>query len=422
MRIKEYIAKWLIGGMMTSKSLGASFSTGDLKKVKQVFYEIGFNKYTYAERNFEEFVEEGYGRNPYVFMCVEKIADVGGDYEVIFTDLDGEEMDVNGDVSKILNSPAFKSFAKKAVKSWCVSGNAVIYETTGIGSETPDELDVAIIQDVTVFTDRGNEIQGKPVAYDIEYVGVIESERVLHWKRENILRNTFWGVSPLYAGQTLYEGSNNTFKASASIHKNSGATGIISSASEQLPLSPNERKEMQTQFNLDTAGPEKAGMKYVASAPISYTQIGMSAEDMELVKFNIEHLRNICSLYNLDSSIFNDPANKTYNNRKEAETAMHTNAVLPVWKEFYEVLSKWWIQEKLGIEGKITINTSKIQALQESENERHARVVSDLNSGILTPDEARYMLYPELESIQAVQTSGTGDDLEGNAEAERINQ
>tara|TARA_R110002110_G_scaffold48419_4_gene144352 strand:- start:944 stop:1384 length:441 start_codon:yes stop_codon:yes gene_type:complete len=56
----------------------------------------------------------------------------------------------------------------------------------------------------------------------------------------------------------------------------------------------------------------------------------MSSTDLDLVKKGDVTLRAMCNVFGLDSSLFNDPANKTFNNRKEAEKAMYTNAIIPI--------------------------------------------------------------------------------------------
>jgi len=38
----------------------------------------------------------------------------------------------------------------------------------------------------------------------------------------------------------------------------------------------------------------------------------------------------MCNVLGLDSSLFNDPANKTFNNRLEAEKALYTNVIIPL--------------------------------------------------------------------------------------------
>ena len=58
--------------------------------------------------------------------------------------------------------------------------------------------------------------------------------------------------------------------------------------------------------------------------------MAMSSTDLQLVEKGVINLRAICNVFGLDSSLFNDPANKTFNNRKEAEKALYTNAIIPI--------------------------------------------------------------------------------------------
>ena len=87
-------------------------------------------------------------------------------------------------------------------------------------------------------------------------------------------------------------------------------------------------------------------------------------------------LRDLCNLYGVDSSLFNDPANKTYNNRKEAEKAMFTNAVIPVNEKDIHSLSQWLLpgwNEKDNTTYQIRQNLSSIPVLHEDEDKRAAK-------------------------------------------------
>ena len=58
--------------------------------------------------------------------------------------------------------------------------------------------------------------------------------------------------------------------------------------------------------------------------------MAMSATDLQLIEQGVISLRAMCNVFGLDSSLFNDPANKTFNNRLEAEKAFYTNAIMPL--------------------------------------------------------------------------------------------
>ncbi len=61
--------------------------------------------------------------------------------------------------------------------------------------------------------------------------------------------------------------------------------------------------------------------------------MAMSSADLQLIEKGVITLRAMCNVFGLDSSLFNDPANKTFNNRKEAEKSLFTNAVIPLSKK-----------------------------------------------------------------------------------------
>jgi hypothetical protein len=49
------------------------------------------------------------------------------------------------------------------------------------------------------------------------------------------------------------------------------------------------------------------------------------------------------------------------------------------------------------------VDKSKLPALQEDLNMLHTRVNADIASGILTAEEARVMLYPDLANLKPTQ-------------------
>ena len=60
MGVIDKIKSWLGGGASREVRFD---SRGELD-----FFTLNFARYGYSERNFQEFINRGYGRNPYVFM------------------------------------------------------------------------------------------------------------------------------------------------------------------------------------------------------------------------------------------------------------------------------------------------------------------------------------------------------------------
>jgi HK97 family phage portal protein len=358
-------------------------------------------------------------------MVVDKIASIIASLPYKLVNRRGEIVEAPSDLTSLLKGPNnidnFYEFIYRIVSSYEVTGNAYIYSTTPVGFVRPGYLQCAIAQDVTINTKNGLA-WGDVLNYSINYLGLtIPPERMLHIKRPNILSNSNYGLSSLYSGQPIYTASNNTFEAGASIHKNRGASGVISPKDSNMPLTPDERQDMQRQLNEATAGASKTGMNYVSSVGVNFTGIGMNATDLRLIEFSIEHLRDTCSLFGVSSALFNDPANKTYNNMREAKAELYKDVLIPLASNIMGQLSEWLIQNAFGLDGTLVVDTDKVEALQEDADAKHQRVNASVSAGIITAEEARKILYPELPAIEKGSASSSTDAL-NEPKAETANE
>jgi phage portal protein BeeE len=69
--------------------------------------------------------------------------------------------------------------------------------------------------------------------------------------------------------------------------------------------------------------------------------MGMSPVDLNIIESDRMDLRSLCNVYHVPSELFNDAANKTYSNTKEAGSAVYTNAVLPALNQFRDALNQF---------------------------------------------------------------------------------
>ena len=154
-----------------------------------------------------------------------------------------------------------------------------------------------------------------------------------------------------------------------------------------------EAGQVQSDFQSQTAGPSKFGMIKVTNKDLNYIQMAMSSADLQLIEKGVITLRAICNVFGLDSSLFNDPANKTFNNRKEAEKALYTNAVMPISKKMSANLTNFIARNHFPA-GNVRMRQdfSEVEALQQDFNQRGSTVVALKNAGIITANEARVEL------------------------------
>jgi hypothetical protein len=158
----------------------------------------------------------------------------------------------------------------------------------------------------------------------------------------------------------------------------------------------------------------------------------MSPTDLKLIENHVTQLRKFCNLWSVDSSLFNDPANKTFNNRKEATKALYNEAVLPVLNRFLTGLNIWLLPEWSRLDNKnytIEADTSGIESLQEDKEKEAQRVertskeiralLESVRQGKTTPDAARDFLI-EIHSLTEQQAEKLTAQKEEDPAAQNV--
>lgn len=352
------------------------------------FWAKDVSSYTFSGYALNEFILNGY-RNPFVFMCIDKIADVASELPVNVSE-NGRELSTYPLFEKPnQQEKTFSDFYYKVVSFLLLTGNCFVYGVRPVGMSGFGELQLLNPKCVTINTVDGTEGGAvKNYQYsDQAKTLTIEPADMLHIKFPNIVTETNWGLSPLYSAIQVYESSNNIFEASAHLHKNRGISGILSNADSNMPMLPKEQEQLQNDMNRRISGTSNFGKMFVTTANLKWLQVGMSPEELKSLEGNLALLRNTCSIYGLDSSLFNDPDNKTYANRADAEKSMYTSVVRPVTDKINNSLGSF-----LGIE--IETDFSGVGVLSRPNFELSQKLVAEVQAGIITAQEAKEKLYP----------------------------
>lgn len=207
------------------------------------------------------------------------------------------------------------------------------------------------------------------------------------------------GLSPLQAGLLSLIANNENKTAQSVIVKNQGIRGLITSRSNRAH-SDEEQKQLQKAADMRMAGASMFGKAIVTSANVDYIQMGMDPTQLKILESAVLTLRDLCTLYSVDSSLFNDPANQTYNNRKEAEKAMFSNAVVPINEKDIESLSSWLLPAWNKADNttyQIRQDLSVIPVLHTDENEK-AKRSKNISTAIIP------ILASELTRSQKIQS------------------
>lgn len=153
--------------------------------------------------------------------------------------------------------------------------------------------------------------------------------------------------------------------------KNQGIRGLISSNSDRV-MKPEEAKLMQSKFDKEHLGIKNFAKTNITSASVTYTQMGLSASDLKLIESGVLTDRQLCNAFGVSSRLFNDPANSTFNNVKEARKDMYTNAVVPALNKLLEDINREWLKqwsEKDNKNYSLQLDTSSVEALQADQKE-----------------------------------------------------
>ena len=147
----------------------------------------------------------------------------------------------------------------------------------------------------------------------------------------------------------------------------------------------------------------------------------MCSTDLQLLEKGVVNLRSICSVYGVDSSLFNDPANQTYNNRKEAEKALYTNAIIPLADKVGQKHTSFIAENLMGDGVRMRKDFSSVEALQtdkKQEAEKDKIVMDGVNTILSMPttDEAKSKLLQETYNFdeETANLIATSNEMENN--------
>jgi HK97 family phage portal protein len=375
------------------------------------FFSFGKGKY-----DMKEYLD-AYGNHPLVYMVINRISTTSAAIKRVAVDDNGEPLD-NSTILDLLNDPNPNQnrieFYEAINENHEATGNAFIWHIQGIGAG--NELKVLPSDKVEIITNTNDT---EVLRYDYCTPGgttiKIPKEEVLHIHTNNMVNTdgceAYYGLSRLQAAWIVVKSSREKYEAEASITKNRGAAGMVTSDTD-TPLSPKERERMQTEFDEDHQGAHNFGSVKVSTTKLRYLQFGMSPTDLKILEGKLSDLRDITAIYGLSSVLFNDTANSTYNNVREAEKASYTNVFIPLGNKVDDKLSRF-LSERLGVDEKVIIDLTSIEVIKATTNEV-AQALDSL-SPLLANRITESMTEDELRAVVGLDELGENETPIGRA-------
>ena len=194
--------------------------------------------------------------------------------------------------------------------------------------------------------------------------------------------------APLLSAASLVTKLEELERAERQAYYRLGANMFIMPASEVVTLS-----EREALAELLTEQRRAAGLGAISVLPLRAEVLELKEKiaDHQLPELKLAILRELCNLFAIDSSLLNDPENKTYSNKTEAQKALFVNVIIPYAAKFAHVLNTA-LRAAGNFTATITYDASSIESIAEHKQQQAQFVLQLLASGVISIEEARKML------------------------------
>lgn len=400
------------------------------QKIFSLFGSFNANQFAL---NSESLINNSYEQNVDVYAVIRKIIDVSKSVDWVLEQkqADGTWLEITDTpVHELMNNPnpskgySWDDIEEQILLYLLATGNSYLIGEIGIGSKFIQEVDVLPATNVTITSNEDFFLTNRSYKFQAgkskrTYDGS-EIEHIRYFNPAfNSVTDSLYGLSPIQVAARAIQVSNDRWDADANLLQNRGAVGLISDKSNR-PMTAAEAKAVQGKFNNDTAGPAKFGSVHVTNKDLVYIPMAMSSTDLQLLEKGVVNLRAICNVFGVDSSLFNDPSNKTFNNRLEAEKSLYTNVVMPLSGKIAQAHTNY-IVKNVFPEGNVRLRQdfSTVEVLQKNLKDKADTAIKLRQSGILTANEARdvidYEGIADENADKLIISTTLTDSLNGNA-------
>lgn len=333
----------------------------------------------FGETTLKKLIKEGYTSNNHVYSVIDRIASDAAAIPLIVEEINsnGEtEIVTEGDFYNFVHNPNednnYKSFVYQSIVYQLTTGNTIQYGVKGV--QAFNERWNLAPQYITPKVQ--NYITGpRATSYKYNYSGIdynLEKEEVMHLTKFNpdpASPSAVMGFSPLEAAYRVLVASNEVITADASLIKNKGAIGLLTSKSDRA-LKKEEAKKLDASLKSRIGGGENYGSIKVTTGNVDFVKFAMSPQDLQILESGLFKLRDLCSIYKVSSRMFNDPTGASYNNSKEDNKKYYNSAVLPPLENDLDHFNKFFVpgwNERDGKNYVVRLDISSVEALQEDQ-------------------------------------------------------
>lgn len=355
----------------------------------------------YSPRVYESYSRIGYGQNPIVYACVNKLAEAVARLPLtLYQDRTKRREIENHPMHDLFSRPSPRStwaeFARASVSYYRITGNAFFERVIVQGrpaeiySLRPDRMRIVSPQS-GVFTYR-YEVNGQHVEWTTDYDKALTP--IWHWKNFHPT-DDYWGMGALDPSVrdvdlfNAYQDENkglldNLATPSGAFRYNPKDGGQTGTGQMPQTMFENLKKMLD---NRDMTG-KKRGRPLLLEGGLEWQQFGLSPQDMQYVEGQREASRRIALAFGVPPMVLGIPGDNTYSNLIEANEDFYRSSVMPLAQEFCDTLTQW-LSPAFGDPDSnmyLTFDEDEIPALSASRERKWSMVV---NADWLTTNEKR---------------------------------
>ena len=369
---------------------------------------------TQPKMSYSDLAKEGYQENAIVYRCVNEIAN--GASAVKFNLMRGDQPIDDHPLLDLIMRPnpmcSQSEFFQIVYSYLLLSGNSYILKT-GPEEREPQEL-------YTLRPDRMRIVPSQrmiPSAFEYVVNGQVSASYnvdtstgksdVKQIKLFNPL-DDYYGLSPLKAASADIDQHNLSNKHNVMLLMNGARpSGAViyrpkDEAGNMTMLTDSQREMLRSDLAKRFEGSANSGRTMVLEGDFDYKEMGLTPKDMDFTGMKNFSARDIALCFGVPSQLVGIPDANTYSNMQEARLALYEETIIPLLKHIQSDLNEWLVPI-YGDDLELKYDIDSIPAITERRRMIYDNVISAVDKGIITRNEARERLG--LEPING------GDDV-----------
>ena len=404
----------------------------DPKSGKKLFL-VGEEEF---KTNFSQILELGFGASPWVYIVVDRIAELCASVDLVLVNQEGELINARqksmgrvNELQSLINEPqelfncwSFKAITYRCITQYLLTGNGFI-----VGFPFTNESPIRynnLIPPLSDETTPNQTSEAKIRDWQVDYFSksyTAPDADVMHMVRPNPTDDDNIGHAPLESLVNIWKANNYLNANEHQIHKNKGVNGILSTKGER-PILNDERREIDAILNEEMTSRERVAKFQYSPREMTYVDVSKSFKDLQADKSSDRHREIIAAAYKYPSALLNDNASLTYNNLKSLQKTAFIDAVLPVLNNYLNTLNKWLVVDNYGLStvkiGYIEKDIPQLQFINSDKTDDDAKrqkMIIDINKSVTSGEMSRQEAINTLtitgftsEEAQNVVTNGQG--------------